>query len=144
MSVIQGVRVRGFGTKGLTWKVGEPLALATFVVRPKGPRANGLKRYFDPDRAVRRRLGPLETEVLELKYGGAIKAREADRRIKEIDERFDEEGRWFPIAEGAAKVAALRAKLGDSHPAAFDLRELARILTMAGKRGTEFRLYSDT
>ena len=143
MSVIHGVRVRGFGTRNLTWKVSGVLNDADFAKVAKTARVAGLKRYFDADEAVERALEPLESEIDELEDEEAITSREADRRYKALEARANAEGRWFPIADGIRTVAALREKLGDDHPSAPDLRELARLLKQASKKGTEFRLYSN-
>ena len=143
MSVIQGVRVRGFGTRDLTWKVGGSLDGADFAKVAKKAGVPGLKPYFDAERAVMRLLDPLEAEIDDLEADEQITSREADRRYKALEARANEEGVWFPMADGARVVAALREKLGESHPAANDLRELAGLLKTAAKKGKEFRLYSN-
>ena len=132
MSVIQGVRVRGFGTRNLTWKVNCSLSDLA-----------GLKAYFNADYAVARALGPLEDEIDALELDEAITSREAGRRYKALEARENEEGRWFPIADGLRTVASLRKKLGEDHRAAADLRELASLLKQAATKGSEFRLYSN-
>ena len=144
MSVIQGVRVRGFGTRNLTWKVGGSLDGRDFakVARSAGV-GGGLKPYFDAERAVMRVLDPLESAIDDLEADEQITSREADRRYKALEARANEEGAWFPIADGIRVVAALREKLGESHPAANDLRELAWLLKIAAKKGKEFRMYTN-
>jgi hypothetical protein len=143
VSVIQGVRVRGFGTRDLTWKVGASLDGVDFAKVAKKAGVPGLKPYFDAERAVMRVLDPLEAEIDALEYDEEITSREADRRYKALEARANEEGAWFAIADGTRVVAALREKLGEAHPSANDLRELARLLKIAAKKGTEFRLYSN-
>ena len=143
MSVIQGVRVRGFGTRNLTWKVNASLDGADFAKVAKKASVPGLKPYFDAERAVMRILDPLESEIDDQEASEQITSREADRRYKALEARANEEGAWFPIADGTRVVAALRERLGESHPAANDLRELAWLLKLAAKKGTEFRLYSN-
>lgn len=88
-------------------------------------------------------LDPLGSEIDELEDDEQITSREADRRYKALEARANEEGAWFPIAEGMRMVAALREMLGEDHRSANDLQELARILKHAVKKGTEFRLYSN-
>ena len=132
MSVINGVRVRGFGTRNFTWKVNYALSSVA-----------GLKTYFTADYAALRALGPAEEEIDRLELDEEISSREADRRYKALEARENEEGRWFPIKEGLRTVAAVQKKLGEKHPAASDLRELATLLKKASAKGKEFRLYSN-
>jgi len=143
MSVIHGVRVRGVGKRDFTWKVSHSLTGRELDRPAKAAGVTPLSAYFAADYAVTAELDRLETELLELKYNGTIKSREADRRMKVILARADEEGDWFPLPEGIRTATALLTKLGETHPAANDLRALLKTLQQAAKKGNEFRLYSN-
>ena len=66
MSVIHGVRVRGHGTRNLTWTVGRALVGKELDRAAKAAAVTALKAYFDAEYAVARALEPLEDEIDDL------------------------------------------------------------------------------